>query len=376
MLVKWFFCWIFNIAVLLALQAQVIEQNEISIGLGYAYNIFDSPKDNIFKTDLIRNDYFQFIKNEFELSKKIKTSKHHLNLQTTWYAYSNYKVLNNSKVKLQYTLKRRFSKKLKVNLKAIYFKNKAYRTNILGERLRYAFHYQTFSVSPQLYYTFNKQNKIKFTYTYAPYFYFMDNTDYNYHKNKLDAAIDVQLKHIGYTKKKLKFSVDIDNRKYLYKISKNRLGKRLDESPFWKWTYYSASVDFFEEIDHQRTMQLTYHITWKEDNFEGYYNYLQQHLLFDYSYDFNDSNVLTFTADIGLRKFEHRILSNEQNLRYFYPEVSLQYSRIIKKKVTFTTILQTLGRKVNIEDLQTLSRSNYNNLFIEAQISYNFTKKN
>ncbi len=360
----------------MALQAQVVEKNEISVGLGYANNIFDSPKDDIFKADLIRIDYFQFIKNDFEFSKKIKASKHHLNLQTTWYAYSNYKVLNNNKVKLQYTLKRRFHKKLKAHLKVIYFKNKAYRTNILGERLRLANHYQTFSVSPQLYYTFNKQNKVKFTYTYVPYFYFMDNTDYNYHKNKINAAIDVQLKHLGYTKKKLKFSVDIDNRKYLYKISKNRLGKRLDESPFWNWTYYSASVDFFEEIDHQRTMQLTYHITWKKDNFEGYYNYLQHNLLFDYSYDFNDSNALTFTADIGLRKFEHRILSNERNLRYFYPEVSLQYSRIIKKKLSFTTTLQRLGRQVNIEDFQTLSRSNYNNLFIEAQISYNFTKKN
>jgi len=374
MAIKFVFYCILNSITIIAIQAQVIEKNVVAIGVGYGYNIFESPKYPSYQNNLIQNDFYQVFENEFELSKKIKQTKHHISLKTTWYTFNNYRTLNKSNVKLQYLLKHRLSKKLMLNFRATYFKNKTYRTNILGERLKYAHHYQTLSFKPQLNYTLNNKCKFKLTYLYAPYFYFKDGMDYNYHKNEFSAEAAVALNHIGYTKKKLKFLLDVSNRNYLYKISRNRLGKRSDDSNLWNWMYYSASINFFEEVDYNRNMRIAYLITWKDDSFEGYYNYVQHNILFNYIYDFNGLNSLILSTDFGFRKYKHRQSVDEQQLRYFYPEVSLEYHRKLKEQFKFITTLQTYSRSANFEDIQSLTKRNYFNLFIEAALSYNFVK--
>jgi len=374
MTIKWVFYYLLYFFTCLTIQAQVIEKNDLTIGAGYEHNIFDSPKNLTLMDSLIQNDFYYLFENEFEVSKKIKQSKHSLNLKTAWHTFTNYKTLNKSNIKLQYTLKQRFSQKLKFNLRAVYFKNKAFRTNILGERLRYAYHYQTFNVSPLLNYTLSKQCKFKLSYFYAPYFYFKDNADYNYHKNELNVETTIALKHVGYTKKKLKFSLDISNRNYLYKISRNRLGKRSDNNNLWNWTYYSASINYFEEVDYDKSMRIGYHITQKDDNFEGYYNYIQQNILFNYSYEFDQFNTFVLAVDIGFRKYKNRFSANEQQLRYFYPEVDLQYHRKIKEQLKLKTVVQTYSRSTNFEDTQSLTKRNYFSLFMEVSLSYNFAK--
>jgi len=245
----------------------------------------------------------------------------------------------------------------------------------LGELLKYAYHYQTFSLAPQLNFNFNKHYKIKLSYAYTPYFYFKDNNNYNHYRNRLTAMADIKLKHIGYTQKALKFLLDISNRNYLHKISRNRLGKRTEENQLWNWTFYSASIKFFEEVDYNRDMSIRYAIEWKDDNFEGYYNYLEQYLELNYDYFFNPSHSISLTADISYRKYRYRLIEDEQTLQYWFPEVGLQYNYSLTNQLKFEADIQTYSRNSNFNDRQLLTKRNYFSLFMEVVLSYDFVKK-
>jgi len=95
--------------------AQTIKKNEVTIGVGFGHNIFNSPNDYKFKKGLIQNDYYLLMENNFEISKKIKQTEHHINLKTTWHTFTKNNALNKSNIKLQHTLKHQLSKKLRLS---------------------------------------------------------------------------------------------------------------------------------------------------------------------------------------------------------------------------------------------------------------------
>jgi len=306
---------------------------------------------------------------------KAQDTKHKISLKTFWYNYDNFKILNNSNVNFEYSLKHDLSDKTKVELDAGYVKKKALRTNILGEPLRFANNYHKLSINPKINYKLSKFIRFKVVYTYASYFYHKEIKDYNFYKNVLFTETNFRLKKTGTTDKKLKFLFDIAQRNYLHKISRNRFGIKSDDNKLWRWTYYNAAIEYFEEVDIDRELKLRYKVVFRNDNFEGYYNYTEQNIELNYVYFFDYENSIILNAGVGYRKYKYRITSDNQNLSISYPKVDVQYKHLLNNQLVFCLNLQTYSRNFNIEEVESLTRRNYFSFYVEALLSCNFIKK-
>jgi len=359
------------------IKAQVIELNKIILGSGYEYNVFGSPRINKSNAvSLIKNDYYHFVQNNLQVSKIYNNTKHKISLKTFWYNYDKFKILNNSNINFKYSLKHTLSEKTKLELDAEYTKKKALRTNILGEPLRFAHNYYKLNINPKINYKINSFVRFKIAYNYASYFYQKEINDYNFCKNVLFTETNFSLKNTGTNNKRLKILFDVAKRNYLHKISRNRLGIKSDDNKLWRWTYYNAAVEYFEEVDIDRELKLKYEVVFRNDNFEGYYNYTEQNLQLNYVYFFDYENSISLNAQVGYRKYKYRITSDNQNLSISYPQVDVQYKHLINSQLAFHLNLQTYSRNFNLEEVESLTRRNYFSFYVEALLSCNFTKKN